>query len=458
MSIFKVQSTEERRNQILNGNILYTLLFLSIPTLMLGTIQALIPLSDGLFLTNLTSTVIAGAVSFSQPILNIMLALSQGLGVAALSIIGQEFGRGDIKLVKEYSLQTFIFSFIIGIFLIPICIISAFWITEFISPEIRHYVFIYISLHSIVMPFIFLASIFNAIKNAIGRPEVTFFRIVILLFLKIIFNTIFLYIFRMGIVGAVMATLFSYIIITIWMFHDIFIKKSDMKLNIYDYKPNLNAISQLIKIGLPSMINYMLIYVGFFLINKEVDKFGHIALAGQGIASNINSICFILPPSIGTTVTTMISMNMGIGNLEKSKKIFKYGWITSLIISIFTIIIIIPFSEFFSLLFTREEEVLTIANNALHIYTYSVVGFGIFSICQGVFIALGRTKIPMFMSILRIWFLRYLFVLVTKSFLGVYSVFWGHLFSNTVAGIIFFILVLKLDWKTYNFNNLKFNQ
>lgn len=449
MKIFKKQSTDERRNQILNGNILYTLIFLSTPTLMLGIIQALIPLSDGLFLNNLAGTVVAGAVSFSQPILNIMLALSQGLAVAALSIIGQEFGRGNIKLVKDHSLQTFIFSFAIGILLIPFCIISSFWITEFISPEIKHYVFTYISLHALIIPFIFLASIFNAVKNAIGRPEVTFIRIVILLFLKIIFNTIFLYIFKMGIVGAVMATLFSYIAITIWMFYDLFIQKSDMKLNIKNYKPNFSTIFQLIKIGFPSMLNYMLIYIGFFLINKEVDKFGHIALAGQGIASNINSICFILPSSIGTTVTTMISMNMGIGNLEKSKKVFTFGWITSVVIAIFTIILIVPFAEVLSLLFTREKEVLIIANNALHIYTYSVIGFGIFSVCQGVFIGLGRTVIPMFMSLLRIWFLRYIFILVTKSFLGVYSVFWGNLFSNTIAGIIFFILVTKIQWKIY---------
>ena len=66
----------------------------------------------------------------------------------------------------------------------------------------------------------------------------------------------------------------------------------------------------------------MLIYLGFFLINKEVEHYGAVALNAQGIASNINSICFILPASIGTTVTSMISMNLGIGNIEKSKKYF----------------------------------------------------------------------------------------------------------------------------------------
>ena len=73
--LFSKQSAEERREMILNGNILTTLLFLSVPTLMVGIIQALIPLSDGLFLNNLGGVLVASSVSFSQPILNTMIAL-----------------------------------------------------------------------------------------------------------------------------------------------------------------------------------------------------------------------------------------------------------------------------------------------------------------------------------------------------------------------------------------------
>ena len=456
MKIIKKQNSEERREMILNGNILNTLLFLSIPTLMVGIIQALIPLSDGLFLNNLAGVLVASSVSFSQPILNIMLALSQGLGVAAMSMIGQLYGRGIMKAVREMTIQIFVFSFFVGMALIPICIISAFWISEFTTPEIRYYVFTYISLYSLPMPFVFLASIYNASKNAIGRPEITFIRILILLVLKIVFNTIFLYIFRMGIVGAVIATLFSYITITIWMFHDLFIKKSEFRLDLRTYHIKLPIIKKLISLGLPSMVSYMLMYIGFFLINKEVERYGAVALNGQGIAASINSICFILPSSIGTTVTTMISMNLGIGNIIKSKTVFTYGCITSSVIAVLSILAILPFSDFFTHMFTREPQVVNIAVKALNIHTYSVISFGIFSVCQGVFIALGRTKVTMIMSILRIWFLRYLFIIVTKGFLGLYAVFWGNLFSNTMAAIIFFILTLRIDWsKNYVKKELK---
>ena len=70
-----------------------------------------------------------------------------------------------------------------------------------------------------------------------------------------------------------------------------------------------------------------------------------------------------------------------------------------------------------------QADVLEIANRALHIYTYSVVGFGLCMTIQGAFIGLGRTKVPLVLGFLRIWLLRYVFILLTEGFLGYYSVF-----------------------------------
>ena len=448
---FKIAKKQAKINnyprKLFNGRVINTLLFLSIPTLLVGIIQALIPLSDSLFLNRLTSVEIASSVTFSQPVLNIMIAFSQGLGVATLVMLGRLYGKGRMLAVKETMLQIFVFSFFIGLLLIPICMFTALLISNNTTSEIRNNVYIYISLYSLVMPFVFLAAIYNSSKNAIGRPEVTFVRIFLLLILKIIFNSIFLYVLKMGIVGAVIASLFSYIVVTIWMFYDLFLKSGDIKLNLRSYTIKLPIIKRLLKIGFPSMLNYAFLYLGFFLINKEMEKFGAVALNAQGIASNINAICFILPSSIGTTVSSMISINMGIGNVKKSKDVFKVGWITGVTISILTVALILPISLPLVLTFTKVQKVIEIADKALHIYTYSVIGFSIFMIAQGVFIALGRTKVPLVMSILRIWLLRYIFILLTQKYFGLYSIFWGNLFSNTLAGIIFFILVKAIDWK-----------
>ncbi|MDD7262533.1 MATE family efflux transporter [Fusobacterium mortiferum] len=445
---FLSTNIEKRREMILNGNILNTLLFLSFPTLLMGMVQSLIPLSDGLFLNRTSGYLVAAAVGFGQPIINIINALSQGLGVASMAIVGQINGTGDLEEVKKVSTQIMVFSFIIGLVVAPTSIIFASVVSKSISPEIAYDVFLYLSLYAIVIPMLFMAAIFNAIKNATGQPEATLIRMIILLLLKIIFNSIFLAVLHWGVIGAVMASLCSYIVIAIWMYYDLFIKESMTKLDLRGFSFDFKLLKRLLKLALPTMLTYSLINFGFFLINMEVERYGAYVLTAQTIASNINAMCFNLPSSIGTTVTTMVSMNIGARKPRNAKKSFVYGCRVSVIISLIIIVLFLPSSNYLVRLFQDNETIVNLADHSLKIYTFSIIGFGIYMVSQGAFIGLGRTRLPLFMGILRVWFIRYIFILITKKWLGVDSVFWGNLVSNYIAGFLFYYIVTKTPWKS----------
>lgn len=445
---FLSTNVEKRREMILNGNILNTLLFLSFPTLLMGMVQSLIPLSDGLFLNRTSGYLVAAAVGFGQPIINIINALSQGLGVASMAIVGQINGTGDLEEVKKVSTQIMVFSFIIGLVVAPTSIIFASVVSKSISPEIAYDVFLYLSLYAIVIPMLFMAAIFNAIKNVTGQPEATLIRMIILLLLKIIFNSIFLAVLHWGVIGAVMASLCSYIVIAIWMYYDLFIKESMTKLDLRGFSFDFKLLKRLLKLALPTMLTYSLINFGFFLINMEVERYGAYVLTAQTIASNINAMCFNLPSSIGTTVTTMVSMNIGARKPRNAKKSFTYGCRVSVIISLIIIVLFLPSSNYLVRLFQDNETIVNLADHSLKIYTFSIIGFGIYMVSQGAFIGLGRTRLPLFMGILRVWFIRYIFILITKRWLGVDSVFWGNLVSNYIAGFLFYYIVTKTPWKS----------
>lgn len=439
---------EKRREMILNGNILNTLLFLSFPTLMMGVVQSLIPLSDGLFLNRTSGYLVAAAIGFGQPIINIINALSQGLGVASMAIVGQINGSGDLEKTKKICTQIMVFSFILGLVVAPTSILFASIVSKTISVEIAYDTFLYLSLYSIVIPMLFMAAIFNAIKNATGQPEATLIRMIILLVLKIVFNTLFLAILHWGVIGAVLASLCSYIIIAIWMYYDLFVKKSLTKLELKGFSFDFLLFKRLIKLAFPTMLTYSLINFGFFLINMEVEKYGAYVLTAQTIASNINAMCFNLPASIGTTVTTMVSINIGAKKSKNAKKSFMYGCKVSIVISLIIIALFLPSSNYLVRLFQDNEAIVSIADHSLKIYTFSIVGFGVFMVSQGAFVGLGRTKFPLIMGILRVWLIRYIFIIMTKKWLGVDSVFWGNLVSNYVAGTIFFYIVTKIQWRS----------
>lgn len=447
IGITKLDMTS-RRNLILNGSVLNTLLLLSIPTFMMALVQSMVPFTDGLFLNRTIGPERTSAITYAKPAIDVMLGMSQGLGVAAMAMIGQMVGIGDTKKVKKISLQILMFSIFVGIFLIPISIVIAKYMSTTVADVMKYDVFLYISLYSVVIPFQFLAAIFNSIKNATGNPESPFYRMIVLLILKILFNTIFLVVLKLEIKGAVIASLFAYVITAIWMYYDLFFKDYLYKLDIYEYKFNKAIVSELIRLGIPSMLSFMMINLGFLLINMEIEHYGRTVLAGLGIAGYINSICFQLPACISTAVTTMVSINIGIKNIKRAKKIFKVGIIISFVIAFFTILIVLPTTPKLTGMFTYKKDVLNIANESLKYYTYSIIPFGVAMICQAVFNAIGKNIVPLIMGFLRVWLFRYLFILLTKAYLGYYSIFIGNLFSNTMAAIVFLILIKNIRWES----------
>ncbi len=443
---FLQQNTEERRNLILNGRISTTILFLSIPTLMMGLVQSIMPVMDGLFINNIAGTVAASAITYSTPIINMMSALAQGLSVAGMAMIGQANGRGDFAGARHVSTQLVVFSFVLGCIIAPILFFVSFPVSWHVDTQISHDVFLYLALNSLVVPFSFIESIYNAIKNASGRPEATFIRMILMLVLKVIFNAIFIAFFRWGILGAFMASLMSNALICFWMYYELFMKSGEDRLKLRGFKFDFGILRDLFRIGIPSVISSLMLNLGFVLINNEIQKYGPVVLTGQGIAGNITSVCFILPSSFGSSVTTMVSMNVGAGQADKARTACIVGCVISAITAALLIAVVVPLSPYLTVLFTRQKEVLDIANKALHIYTYSVIGFGICMVQQGAYIGLGRMRIPLVMNILRIWLLRYLFILATEHSLGFYSVFWGNLFSNYMAAVITTLLILRIKW------------
>ena len=443
---FLRQTTEQRRELILHGSITKTLLLLAFPTLMMSVVQSLMPLSDGLFVNNISGTLVASAVTYSEPIINMMTALAQGLSVAAMAIIGQINGRGDTQQVRHISSQIFVTGFCLGILMMPVLALISLPISANVDPEISHNVFLYISLYSLVLPFYFLEFIYNAIKNATGHPEATFIRMVIMLGLKIFFNLVFIVWLRWDVVGCVASSFCSNVVVSIWMFFELFVGEGEEKLSIRGFRFDRTVLRDLVQLGIPSMLSSLMLNLGFFLINNEVQKYGAVVLNGQGIANNITAVCFNLPSAFGSAVTTMVSMNIGAGQGDKARRSTFRGCVLSAITAVLIIAVVVPLSSHLTILFTHEPDVLEIANNSLHIYTYSVVGFGICMVIQGAFIGLGRTRVPLVLGFLRIWLLRYIFILLTEHTLSFYSVFWGNLCSNYMAALIAVVLILRVQW------------
>jgi putative MATE family efflux protein len=421
-------------------------MFLAVPTLMLGLVQSLMPLMDGLFINNAAGTLVASAVTFSEPVVNMMSSFAMGLSVAAMAILGQLNGRGNFRESKRAATQIVVSGSILGCLSAPLLLAAGAIISRTVDARIARNVFVYLSLYALVLPFSFMESIYNGIKNANGKPEAPFIRMILMLILKIIFNAVFILWLRMGIIGCVLSSLLSNVLITVWMFFELFVRGGPDRLDLRGFHFDVSIVKQLARVGFPAMLNSFFLNLGFYLINNETQRYGPVVLNGQGIANNITAVCFNLPGAFSSAVTTMVSMSIGAGDAAKAKRACLEGCVISAVTAAAVMALVVPLSSSLTILFTRQADVLEVANRSLHIYTYSVIGFGLCMTIQGAFIGLGRTMVPLALGVLRIWFFRYVFILATERLLSFYAVFWGNLFSNYAAAALAIVLILRVEW------------
>lgn len=438
----------ERKQMILEGKVVPNLLRLSFPTMMYGAVQAICPLTDSYFINNYIGRIAGSAVSYSGTLINMISAAALGIGVAGSAIIGQTNGKGDSRRSEQISLQMLVLVFIIGVIMMPVLLGLAFIVKTKVGADIATNVEKYLVYSCAIIPITYLEAAYNSIKNACGEPEKPFVRMSFMLVLKLIFNLIFIKQLKWGIFGAVLSTFISNILILIWMVYDLFISPHGSRYSFKGFKNDKNMIAKIIKLGIPSMLNNFILYLGFFLITVQIEKYGTAVLNGQGIANNIMLICYTVPQAFAMGVTTMTAMNIGARNEKKAKLSCIAGNVASVITSVILASIVWLCAEKLAGCFTSDPEVMKIIIEYLHICTFSVPAFGILMVNMGAFNGLGKTAIALVIGILRVWVFRYAFMLITDSILYYRSIFWGDLFSNYICAAITVIIALKIKWES----------
>ncbi|MGI5830070.1 MAG: MATE family efflux transporter [Bradymonadia bacterium] len=446
---FFSRTVEERRELIIHGSTLRTMLILSLPMFMMSLVQAFVPVMDGLFVNRFSSIEVADAVGFSTPIIMFFYALSMGISIASSALLGQINGSGNksqLCYVASQVMKLTIYASL-SVMVLPVIgaqifknIVDASFSTEFVR---------YLSLYSVALPSFFISGVFSAVMNSTGKPERSFAMVGLFFVLKLLFNAIFLAYLRLDEYGAAAASFIAGSITAVCMVRELYFKKNrDLKLGFRGLKLDNEVLKTLLRLGLPTVISSSMITMGFILINVEVSSFGPTVMNAQTIAVSINAICFTVPTAISATITTMVSMYVGANHTDKAKQTLRYGIIISLLLSGVIFAIFIPYGEFWVRLFRDDKEIVETAVRALFLYTLSVPFFAIFSDVQAVFIAIGRTRQTMVFGVLRIWLFRIVFMKIMLEQMGVDAIFMGNLFANGLASILFYILLMFTPWKS----------
>ncbi|CAB50319.1 MATE family efflux transporter [Pyrococcus abyssi] len=462
MSMEKVKAM---RREILEGPIEKTLLKLAWPIVVNNLIQVLYNITDTFWLGKLGREALS-APGVAWPIIGTLMALGMGFTMAGFSIVGQYIGAGDFKKANRsagalFSLVLFFstLSALISILILPLAL-------DFmnVTPSIRPYAYRYAIVIFAGVPVSFLFMVFNALMRATGDTKTPVKISALTVFLNIILDPIFIFIFKLGVLGAALATVLSNAVGTIIGVKILMSGKAGLKITLEDLKPDWKFYSKIVRVGLPSSIGQSANSFGFVVLTRIIMGFGDVTYAAYVITTRLVNFITSISRGISMAMGTMVAQNVGAEKYERAKVIAERTMVVNFAIAGFAVLVIGVFRVPIFKVFLDDPEVIAESKIVLEYFLISVPFFnGIFVVVTGVFSSAGHTVKSMVMSMLRLWGFRiplsYAFGYIPAiTFLGIRipmaelfnftsrGVFFGMGLSNFLAAIIGLAWFLKGSW------------
>ncbi|MCC7554019.1 MAG: MATE family efflux transporter [Methanobacteriaceae archaeon] len=322
------------------------------PTIIAMVINSLYALIDAFWVAGLGDTFLA-AIGFVNPLYYIILGFSNGLGAGATSVISRYIGARNKKEADNAAIHVLILIVVFSIFFT--ILLSLFLRPFLLYMEAGSAITQSMEYGSILFAgsvFIVFSSTAYGIFRAEGNAKKTTYAMLFGSILNMILDPIFIYTLNLGLKGAAIATVLSLACVSFlllyWFFKDTYI---DFNLKDFIYKNKI--IAQILNIGLPTGLEFLLVGVLSASINiilMIVSGVDSVAVYSGGW--RVVSLVMIPSVAIGTAVVAVVGANFGAREYENIKLAHNYAIKFALIIAVILSLLVFIFAPYISALFT----------------------------------------------------------------------------------------------------------
>ena len=421
---------------MLNSPVLKALIFLSLPT-MFGMFSIFfINLVDAYYI-GLLGVLPLAAVSFSLPIIFIMMSFSIGIAIGVAAVVSRFLGSSKLLEAKNSTSNTLFLKFVTMIFIsiIGISLITPIFHLMGAEGELLELIHDYMLIWFFGTPFFGVLVISNSAIRSFGDSLTPGLILFLTSLVNAVLDPILIFglgpITPLGIKGAALATVLSYMFGMLLMM--IFLKR----INLLSL-PNLNlnelflSVKAILFVGLPASLTMMLQPLILIYVVVLVSFHGNDAIAAFGIGSRIESFAMIGIIAIASTQTSFIGQNLGAKKYDRVKKGLYYNILFTICWGVLIALPLILLRDFIAVLFSENFLVQEKIKLYILIVGLSYPFFGLSNIASGAFNAF---QMPFNATL--IWVIRLFLITIPLVYLGniVYG-FLGILVGISLANII----------------------
>lgn len=301
------------------GSIWKQLFLFALPLLGTSLIQQLYNTVDLLFVGNFVGKGASASIGSSALIINCLVGFFTGMSVGTSVAVAKAIGAKNHKKLSRHIHTVIAFSFLGGLTLTLIGYIGSPYFLEWVGvpEEIVPMSLAYMRIYFLSMISVVTYNLGSGIVRAMGDSRSP---MLIQLFggiVNVIMNTVFIVVLQLGVVGAAYATLFSQTAAACMVLYYL-VKKSDTcKLHFTQLRIDKNSLLEIVKVGVPSGLQSIIITFSNIIIQSQINSFGVDTMAAFSVYVKVELLLYLPIVSFGQAMTTFVGQNMGAGDLKR---------------------------------------------------------------------------------------------------------------------------------------------
>ena len=423
------------------GNIWKLLIIFSIPLILGNLLQQMYNTADSIIVGNFVGSNGLAAVGSGTALINLIIAFSQGAAVGAGVIVSQNLGARDKQKTKLAVHTAMCIAIILGVILSAIGVIFSrdllIWMKT--PKSVLKDSVLYLQIYCGGLIFNVIYNMATGILNAAGNSKRPLIYLAIASVTNIILDLVFIKALKWGVKGAAIATDISQALSCVLAVGYLLRVNSDYKLIVKELKIHGNTAKQIIRVGLPTAIQNMVISFSNVLVQSSVNSYGATAMAGYAAYLKIDGFNILPVLSISMAVTTFTGQNVGAKKPDRVKKGMWNALIMGVVYTVIIGVVILLTSHTVLGLFTKDNEVITYGQLAMKYFCPFYFLLGILNILAGTVRGAGKGVPPMLILLFSMCIFRILWIKIALPF---YSTIDGVFILYPISWFVGMVLMI----------------
>jgi len=249
----------------------------------------------------------------------LLMTMFMALNVGATAMIARSKGAGNQSRANLFLRQALMINFVLTIFMSLSGFFAAEFMVNFMGAPDRQILeagAVYLRIQMISFPLFAITATITAALRGAGETRIPMIYNLVSNIVSVLAGLVLIYghlgFPRLEIVGASIALVIGQGVAFILAAAAVLSRKFYITLSFkQSFKPDIEAIKQITKIGIPSMFEQMVMRVGMIIYNRAVAGLGTIPFATHQILFNIQAMSFMTGQAFAVSATSLVGQSLG---------------------------------------------------------------------------------------------------------------------------------------------------